>query len=123
MHRWGYTVRSAPPTQMLHTLVTMQTNPSLLTVLSWWSFDPSIVLGVALAAILYGAGLREMARRGRLRRTVADRHIAYFGLGLLAILLALESPIDELSARLFSAHMLQHMLLLMVAPPLLLLGK
>jgi cytochrome c oxidase assembly factor CtaG len=49
--------------------------------------------------------------------------MSYFLLGLLAIVLALESPIDPLSNLLLSAHMVQHLLLLLIAPPLLLLGK
>ena len=47
---------------------------------------------------------------------------ALFLLSLLAILAALASPIDGLALQLFSVHMVQHMLLLTVAPPLLLLG-
>ena len=51
------------------------------------------------------------------------RHAAYFALCMLAIVLALASPIDAMSDQLLTMHMIQHMLLLMIAPPLLLLGK
>jgi putative membrane protein len=51
------------------------------------------------------------------------RHTFYFGLGLLTLWVALETPIDTISDRyLDSVHMLQHVLLGFVAPPLMLLG-
>jgi cytochrome c oxidase assembly factor CtaG len=101
----------------------MPADPSAAAVLTDWAFDPTIVLAVALAAAVYAAGYRDLAHRGRRGQTVARRHAAYFGLGLLAIVLALVSPVDALSGRLLSMHMVQHLLLLMVAPPLLLLGR
>jgi putative membrane protein len=87
------------------------------------SFEPSVVLGLVIVAAIYVAGLCELARRGRPWRTVTHRHAVSFMLGLLAVLLALLSPIDTFAGRLFALHMLQHLLLLMVAPPLLLLGN
>jgi putative membrane protein len=101
----------------------MSTNPSLVTVLGSWNFDPSVVLGLLLTLVIYIGGLRELDRRGRLRRSVAPHHILYFCLGLLAVLLALESPIDLYASQLLWMHMVQHLLLLMIAPPLLLMGK
>ena len=96
---------------------------SLTSFLLDWSFAPSVVLGLALVAALYARGLRGLVRRGRFGRVVKRRHVAYFALGLLAVLAALTSPLDTLDERLFTLHMAQHMVLLMVAPPLLLLGK
>lgn len=61
-------------------------------------------------------------RGARARRGWPLWRTALFLLGLAAILVALASPIDGLALRLFSVHMVQHMLLLAVAPPLLLLG-
>jgi cytochrome c oxidase assembly factor CtaG len=101
----------------------MASNPSLSTVLTDWSFDPSIIVSIALVTTLYITGLRRLAQRGQHRRTVTWRHVSAFFLGLLAIVFALESPIDPLSNLLLSAHMVQHLLLLLIAPPLLLLGK
>ncbi len=101
----------------------MSTNPSIVSVLTQWSFDPSIVLGVVLTATIYTIGIRELAHRGRQGKSVAPRHMVYFALGLLSIVLALESPIDLLSNQLLTMHMVQHVLLLLIAPPLLLLGK
>jgi putative membrane protein len=80
-----------------------------------WPFDPSVYAG--LLTLFFGhawlARDRDLPRSGSL----------LFGLGLLSIWLALETPIDVLSDHyLDSVHMLQHVLLGVVAPPLLLLG-
>jgi len=81
-----------------------------------WPFDWTVYLGLVL---LY-FGHAWLARR------VADasrQHTAYFLSGLFVLWLALETPIDTISDYyLDSVHMLQHVLLAFVAPPLLLLG-
>jgi putative membrane protein len=80
-----------------------------------WPFDWSVYGGLAL----FAAGYALLARK----RAAGARHAVWFALGLLALWLALETPIDTLSDRyLMSVHMVQHVLLLFVAPPLLLLG-
>jgi cytochrome c oxidase assembly factor CtaG len=101
----------------------VSTNPSFTTVLTDWTFEPTVLAGVALVAVIYITGLRRLADRAQQGKSVDSLHVTYFFLGLAAVLLALVSPIDALSARLLSVHMVQHLLLLMVAPPLLLLGK
>lgn len=101
----------------------MTADPSIGSVLGNWTFEPSVLAGVVLTGIFYATGVQELDRRHKLGRLVKQRHIVSFALGLLAILLALVSPIDALSAQLFSVHMFQHVLLLSIAPPLLLLGK
>jgi cytochrome c oxidase assembly factor CtaG len=100
----------------------MSTDPSLSTTLTAWRFEPQILLGLVLLAVAYVSGLRDLARRGRLH-TIGPWPIASFASGLLALLLALVSPLDTFDTQLFAIHMAQHLLLLMVAPPLLLLGK
>ena len=101
----------------------MSRDPSLMSILADWSADPQVILGLILAGAVYLAGLRELGRRGKLWRVVRRRHALSFALGLLALALALLSPLDTLDTRLFSVHMVQHLVLLEVAPPLLLLGK
>jgi putative membrane protein len=71
---------------------------------------------LVLAALLYARGGRGPAR-------VRRRRDAAFYAGLACIALAVDSPIDAYSDTLFWAHMVQHVLLTMVAPPLLLLGR
>lgn len=90
-------------------------------LLSGWSFEPLVVGGCLIAALLYILGLRYSLRRGMLRRRARWRDAAFFG-GLLTIIIALESPIDAWSEQLLWVHMLQHELLMMVAAPLLLLS-
>jgi putative membrane protein len=81
-----------------------------------WPLDPTVYLG--LLVLFFGhawlAGRVDDARR---------RHTLYFGLGLLTIWVALETQLDTIADHyLDSVHMLQHVLLGFVAPPLLLLG-
>src|SRR5207237_2654174 len=54
---------------------------------------------------------------------IRRREAAAFYLGQASLLIALVSPVDRLSDVLFSAHMTQHEILLVVAPPLVVLGK
>ncbi len=77
-----------------------------------WDFDSSVVIGcVALAIASF------MLNRERLSRFFVQM------LGIIVLLIALESPIDALAdSCLFSAHMLQHMLLVLIVPPLLVMG-
>jgi cytochrome c oxidase assembly factor CtaG len=89
---------------------------------SWhgWSIQPPL-LYVAVAAMLYWS---PPARRiGYKRAGRQNLRTASFAAGLLTIVLALESPIDGYADQLFWVHMFQHVLLLTVAPPLILLGR
>src|SRR5438552_12497933 len=80
-----------------------------------WSLDPSLIY-VAIAGVLYVLG----SRRSRWPRPL---QAASFFAGLLTIVIALDSPIDAYADQLFWVHMLQHVLLLTFAPPLILLGR
>ena len=81
-----------------------------------WPFDPTVYVG--LVALFFGHAW--LARRVEDAET---KHTLYFGLGLLTLWVALETPIDVISDHyLDSVHMLQHVLLGFVAPPLMLLG-
>jgi putative membrane protein len=88
-----------------------------------WPFDPSVLAGVA---ILTGGYLGAITRwRGRFPGSapVPTARVVSFLLAMATILLALATPIADLSDYyLFSAHMVEHLLLTMVMPPLLLLG-
>ena len=91
--------------------------------------DPGAVLeawllgSLALSGTLYVAGLLRVWTRAGVGHGVRPREAAAFGLGWAALAAALASPIDAWGARLFSAHMLQHELLMVVAAPLLVLGR
>jgi putative membrane protein len=84
-----------------------------------WSFDPLVTVGLLAAAIAYLQARRRLVANG-----VAwpARRTAYFLSGIGAIALALLSPVEAYDTVLFSVHVVQHMLLTMVAAPLLALG-
>jgi cytochrome c oxidase assembly factor CtaG len=90
--------------------------------LTQWNWDPTIVIGAALIVGLY------LYASGPLRKhhhfePASKGQIFAFLLGAGLMFLALVSPLDELGdSYLFSAHMIQHLILTMVGPPLLLIG-
>ena len=96
-------------------------------ILRSWSWQPVIVLGLLLAIAGYAYGFYDLWRHGRLdalvqRGLIRRRQPWFFAAGLLVVFIALLSPIDMLADMLFLMHMIQHVLLIMLAPPLLLLG-
>jgi putative membrane protein len=92
--------------------------PSLTSAAAWPVEPPLFV--VLAAAVLYwlGGRRRVSGSRGRLE----GGRDAAFAAALLSIVAALDSPLDPLADKLFAAHMAQHVLLLSVAPPLLVLS-
>jgi putative copper resistance protein D len=95
--------------------------PRLPGVLLAWSLDPLPLIGVALAAAGYLWATRRLARSGTRKPHPRWRTLSFLA-GLAAIVVALSSPIEAYEGVLFSVHMVQHMLLELVAAPLLLLG-
>jgi putative membrane protein len=89
----------------------------------WDAWDWDAALPLAVAAFTYGRGVRILWRRAGVGRGVRRWQVAAFTAGLLALALALVSPLDALGSALFSAHMGQHMLLIVVVAPLLVLGR
>src|SRR6266446_1388440 len=89
-------------------------------ILSSWSFDPKITLGIVAVIILYLRGWRILHRTSP-ARFPGWRALAFLA-GLGTVWLAIASPLDAFSGLLLSAHMVQHLLLMSVAPPLILLG-
>lgn len=93
-----------------------------LRLLPWsWSFDPPVLLGLVAAAFLYWWGVRYSLRAGMDRHLPSWRWVCYAA-GLLAIFIALESPLDAWSDTYLWAHMVQHLVLIYLAAPLLLFG-
>ncbi len=87
--------------------------------MSWhgWSIQPPLAY-VLTAAMLYWVGGRSYSRAKR-----DPLQALSFAAGLVTVVLALDSPLDGWADQLFWAHMFQHVLLLTVAPPLILLGR
>lgn len=85
-------------------------------ILKWtdWNADPTVVGALLVTALAYLRLSRRFPPRGR--------QSIYFWLGWLVLVAALLSPIDLGARYLFTLHMLQHMLLLLVAPPLMALA-
>src|SRR6266481_1625069 len=89
----------------------------------WWMWEPSIIIGTAVVLGLYLYSVGLLRKPYTLIEGITQSQVISFWLGILVIFLALASPIDEIGDRyLFSMHMVQHLLLTMLAPPLLLLG-
>jgi putative membrane protein len=86
-----------------------------------WSLDPSVLLGVFVLVLLYAAAWRRARRPGE-RHPPSVWRLTLFAGGILTILVALVSPLDSLGDQLMVMHMVQHMLLLDLAPILLILG-
>ncbi len=87
-----------------------------------WLMHPEVVAGLSLAAGAYLAASGRRRRSELGQRVEPWRAVAFFS-GLCFIFLALNGPLHDLSdSQLFSAHMVQHLLLTLVAPPLLLAG-
>jgi putative copper resistance protein D len=95
--------------------------PTLPGVLAEWSLQPVPLVGLVLAAVGYLALVGSVAVRHPRNVPKRWRTAAFLG-GLAAMALALLSPIERYEGSLFSVHMVQHLLLEMVAAPLLLLG-
>ncbi|MCC7106662.1 MAG: cytochrome c oxidase assembly protein [Chloroflexi bacterium] len=76
---------------------------------------------LAAAAVAYALAYRSAYRAGRVVPS-RWRAVSFMG-GIAVVAAALLGPIDTLSEALFSAHMVQHMLLIIAAPPLLVLGR
>ena len=76
-----------------------------------WSFDPGIVVPLVISAVLFALGSDKAAKK------------ALFWSGWLILILALLSPLHELGEALFSAHMVQHEVLMLAAAPLLVLSR
>jgi putative membrane protein len=91
-------------------------------VWSAWNLDPVIVTGLGVASVAYFAGLRRLWSRGAGRGITVTQSVS-FAAGITVLAIALLSPLDRLAQSLFFAHMIQHLLLIVVAPPLLVAGS
>ena len=92
---------------------------------SWteWHAHPSVVIGLLTFTALYLLGVGPLRKRFQGSEAAGSGEVALFLTGVLVLFVALLSPIHELGDKyLFSAHMVQHLLLTLVSPPLLLAG-
>jgi putative membrane protein len=102
----------------------IQRGPRNWHELMWaWEFDPFVILPLFLTAYWYSIGLWRMWHRAGIGRGIRRWEAAAFWGGWLALVIALVSPVHTWGSMLFSAHMSQHEILMLIAAPLLVLGK
>jgi len=91
-------------------------------VASQWQSAPVVSASAAAAAGLYIWGVARVSRRHPAGPWPVSRTAAFLG-GLVVVVVALQSGIGTYDDLLFSDHMFQHLMLIMVAPPLLIFGQ
>lgn len=87
-----------------------------------WRWEPALLAVFMVIIGFYGRGVWQLWQRAGAGRGVRYWQVAAFGAGIVALFIAFISPLAALAQALFSAHMAQHLLLMMVAAPLLVLG-
>src|SRR5437763_11701455 len=87
---------------------------------SSWTWPPYIIFPLIAAALLYAVGIVRTQRRSH---RIQSLPVAFFVAGWLSLLLALDSPIHEISEQLFWVHMTQHEILMLISAPLLVLSR
>jgi len=88
-----------------------------------WSLDPFVLAPLVLACSLYAQGLWRLWSRAGCGHGIPLTRAGLFALGIATLVLALGSPLDPLGETLLTAHMIQHALLIGVAPPLIVAGS
>jgi putative membrane protein len=96
---------------------------SLSDLLKSWSWDPFVVIGLGLSAWLYFYGLGRLWRESVAGQGIKRWQAVSFACGWLALFTALISPLHTFGELLFSAHMVQHEVLMLFAAPMFVLGR
>src|SRR3954453_23919981 len=86
-----------------------------------WAFEPGVVIPIIVAGWLYARGFRRLRRASQ--HALGGSEAWCYAMGWLTLVIALVSPLHPWGSVLFSAHMTQHELLMLVAAPLLVLGR
>jgi putative membrane protein len=98
-------------------------NVPLSSQYSFLSIDPVSALLLLIIAICYFRGSRKISKRVESKQKQYRRQMRWFWSGWLTLVIALISPIDSIGEELFSVHMVQHEMLMMIAAPLLVLSR
>jgi putative membrane protein len=88
-----------------------------------WTLDPVTIAVMLASTVIYALGVRAAWRAAGRGAVFGRWHIVAFAAGMLALLAALVSPLAWLADLMFSAHMTQHEILMLVAAPLLVFGQ
>src|SRR5436190_5269718 len=86
-----------------------------------WSFEPGVVIPICLSAFLFIVGVVRL--RSVSAASFRNSEVGFFAAGWVGLVIALISPLHAWGAMLFSAHMTQHEILMLIAAPLLVLGR
>ena len=95
-------------------------DPIAVAILQSWTFDPWRIIPLLIMASVYLRGWWRLSHR--LPQQFTINHLVAFLAGLLSLFLAVASPLDVLANLLLQVHMTQHVVLMMIAPPLILLS-
>jgi cytochrome c oxidase assembly factor CtaG len=117
---WVWLAGAAAAPVLAHGFVPAEP-PTIGNLLFGWSFDPQVILPLAALAIGWIVAVRRVNAAHPTNPVPSGRTIAFIA-GLFAIAIALQSGIERYDTVLFSVHMVQHILLTLVAAPLLALG-
>lgn len=97
-------------------------DPLTKAILLSWDLRPEVIVLLVTLGAMHFIGWRNLRRRGRTRFANGWRLASYLtGLSVLGI--SILSPIDVLSSQLFFMHMVQHLLMMMAAAPLIMLAN
>lgn len=88
-----------------------------------WEFDPFVIIPLTASAVLYAIGTRRMWQSAGRGHGIRQRDVWCFALGWWSLVIALVSPLHPWGTALFSAHMSQHEILMLVSAPLLVMGR
>jgi len=88
-----------------------------------WSFDPLIVGSLVITLAIYAYGLFKLWRSSERGRGISIWAVAAFAAGWFSLVIALVSPLHPWGEVLFSAHMTQHEILMLVSAPLFVLSR
>jgi putative membrane protein len=88
-----------------------------------WQFEPGPTVLLVISALLYGIGVTRLWRRLGMGRGARWSACVCFWMGWVATAGALISPLHAWGSTLFAAHMVQHEILMLIAAPLLILGR
>jgi cytochrome c oxidase assembly factor CtaG len=111
---------SWPPPRYPRVATEADVDPIVAAALASWTCPPWIAVALLLALALYARGWRQLRRQ--MPQRFGDWRLVAFVAGLATLFVAIASPLDAFSGLLLQVHMTQHLLLMMVAPPLIWLG-
>lgn len=88
-----------------------------------WNLTPELLIGFLGSGLLYARGVRMLWAKSTRGAGVSPWQVVFFFAGLLILAITLLSPLDSLGATSLTWHMIQHLLIILVAAPLLILGN